>query len=197
MGCGDRWVETSLGFDIQYVGLDYPPTVNLGYAGSPDTFADAGCLPFSDASFDTVLLLDVLEHLPQPEAALAEARRVLKTGGKAIVQVPFLYPLHAEPHDFQRWMLHGLADLFTRHRLDVQETSWQGHPAETGAALLAIALAKNVVDSANGMPISIVLAPFPLAMIPCVNLFGWLIARLMSASAFMPLGYRMAGVKTE
>ena len=45
-------------------------------------------LPFADQTFDVVLLLDVLEHLPRPEPALAEAWRVLRPSGTLIVSVP-------------------------------------------------------------------------------------------------------------
>ncbi|MFN8470240.1 MAG: class I SAM-dependent methyltransferase [Caldilineaceae bacterium] len=40
--------------------------------------ADAGRLPFGDESFDVVTLLEVLEHIPHPEPALAEAARVAR-----------------------------------------------------------------------------------------------------------------------
>jgi ubiquinone/menaquinone biosynthesis C-methylase UbiE len=43
--------------------------------------ADLYELPFGDASFDDVFLCFVLEHLPEPERALAALRRVLKPGG--------------------------------------------------------------------------------------------------------------------
>jgi SAM-dependent methyltransferase len=45
-------------------------------------------LPFADGSLAVVCLLDVIEHLPRPGAALAEARRVLAPGGRLIVNVP-------------------------------------------------------------------------------------------------------------
>lgn len=46
--------------------------------------ADATCLPFTDASFDVVLTVWLLEHVPDPVAVLAEARRVLRPDGTLI-----------------------------------------------------------------------------------------------------------------
>lgn len=45
-------------------------------------------LPFPDASFDVVLSLDVLEHIPDTDAHLAEVARVLRPGGSYLVQTP-------------------------------------------------------------------------------------------------------------
>jgi SAM-dependent methyltransferase len=47
-------------------------------------------LPFDDATFDSITMLDVLEHLPEPRqrAVLAEFHRVLTDGGVLIVTVP-------------------------------------------------------------------------------------------------------------
>lgn len=50
--------------------------------------ADGYQLPFRDASFDAVLLIAVLEHTREPWRILAEARRVLTPGGRAIIVVP-------------------------------------------------------------------------------------------------------------
>lgn len=47
-----------------------------------------GLPQLADASFDVVLLLSVLEHLAEPEIALSEIHRILRPGGKALINVP-------------------------------------------------------------------------------------------------------------
>jgi len=50
-------------------------------------------LPFKDDSFDVVVMAEVLEHLPYPNITLGEIRRVLKTNGKFIGNLPLAYHL--------------------------------------------------------------------------------------------------------
>lgn len=50
--------------------------------------ADAAALPFPDRQFDIITALDVIEHLDDDRAALAELKRVLKPGGLLVVSVP-------------------------------------------------------------------------------------------------------------
>jgi SAM-dependent methyltransferase len=78
----------------------------------PYVASDAQRLPFLDKTFDLVLATEVLEHLPNPEAAAREITRVLRPGGRAIVTVPFLYPLHEIPSDFYRFTPWALVNLF-------------------------------------------------------------------------------------
>ncbi len=57
-------------------------------------------LPFADASFDTVFCVDVLEHVPKPDLALAEMRRVLKPGGLLLLSFG---PPWGHPHGKHTW----------------------------------------------------------------------------------------------
>ena len=121
----------------------YPTTMALGYEGRPGALADATALPLPDSSVDTVLLLDVLANLDDPEKAIYEAARILRGGGTCLLQVPFLYALHDEPLDYQGWTIHGLKKLFLRHGFQPEVSSTSNVPCTTAAALLSMATAKG------------------------------------------------------
>lgn len=53
---------------------------------------DGARLPFGDAAFDRVIASEVLEHVPDDQAACAELARVLKPGGRLAVTVPAWWP---------------------------------------------------------------------------------------------------------
>jgi SAM-dependent methyltransferase len=54
--------------------------------------ADGTRLPFADDAFDRVIAAEVLEHIPDDAAALAELARVLRPGGTIAVTVPAWWP---------------------------------------------------------------------------------------------------------
>jgi SAM-dependent methyltransferase len=56
------------------------------------TQGDATCLPYNDDSFERVIASEVLEHIPDDEAAFSELARVLKPGGTLAVTIPAEFP---------------------------------------------------------------------------------------------------------
>lgn len=85
-----------------------------------DVFCDLGkVLPFDDASFDTVIFSDVLEHLPDPALAMSEIARILRHGGVLLLNTPFLYWIHEAPHDFYRHTRFSLERLVREAGLEL------------------------------------------------------------------------------
>ncbi|MBX3725702.1 MAG: class I SAM-dependent methyltransferase [Xanthomonadales bacterium] len=179
VGCADRWVRGHLPEDAEYVALDYPATGAGLYRARPDLFGDAARLPIRSATFDTVVMLEVLEHLRYPREALAEARRVLTPGGIAIVSMPFLYPLHDAPHDYQRYTRHGLERELAASGLAIRHLQPSLGSVASAALLFNIALAGTVLTAARRRHPGALLAPALLALIPLVNLAGWLLGHLL------------------
>lgn len=80
-----------LGFTSLY-GLDLTSTsLTVAARRSPLSrlaTADAASLPFQDGAFDVLLSCDLIEHLPEMDQHLAEARRVLRPGGAYLIKTP-------------------------------------------------------------------------------------------------------------
>jgi GT2 family glycosyltransferase/SAM-dependent methyltransferase len=77
------------GATVVAVDLD-PAVANPVLAATGTTFvaADAVALPFRDGAFDAATLFDVLEHVPDDDAAAAEVRRVVRAGGHVVASSP-------------------------------------------------------------------------------------------------------------
>lgn len=97
---------------------------NVGHL--PDvhlTRANIYTLPYPDATFDAVILSEILEHIDDDVAALKEAMRVLKPGGVAAITVPHAnYPFWWDPINktleslFQTHIQHGMfAGIWANH----------------------------------------------------------------------------------
>jgi len=73
----------------RFVGVDLPdPELRSRWqaVGLSGAFADIARLPFPDDAFDLVLAIEVLEHVPNPPAALREVRRVARS--HVVLSVP-------------------------------------------------------------------------------------------------------------
>lgn len=65
-----------------------------------DIVSDIVNIPRPDASFDAIMCIEVLEHIPDPAKAIKELSRLLKKGGKLIITSPFSSVSHMTPYHF-------------------------------------------------------------------------------------------------
>jgi SAM-dependent methyltransferase len=78
----------------------------------PAVLFDAHDIPFEDGSFDGVIAQAVLEHVADPNRAVAEIERVLKPAGIVYAETPFMQQVHEGAYDFTRFTHLGHRRLF-------------------------------------------------------------------------------------
>jgi SAM-dependent methyltransferase len=115
---------------------------------------DAVELPFLSDTFERVYCSEVLEHLPDPPAALGEIRRVLKPGGVAVLSVPNESLINAFKTLLRRA---GLLRLLLRvgragyEMPDRMDDEWHLHTFDR-ASLLALIPPSLLVTHVHGVP---------------------------------------------
>jgi SAM-dependent methyltransferase len=98
-GCYDGYIVRRLRglAKIHGVGIDISPSAmalakqaakNEGLDGLEFVVTDGANLPFPDGSFDVVVCSEILEHVPDLDAVLAEIARVLVKGGRLYATMP-------------------------------------------------------------------------------------------------------------
>ncbi len=114
--------------------------VDLAWYNSLHSNADAHHIPFCSDSFDGVLVEEMLEHCHAPHLVISEIYRILKPGGKLIMTVPFLLPLHDRPIDYFRFTEYGLRYLLRSFGI----VSVQAH--HTGYGTLIVLLERLIME---------------------------------------------------
>ena len=141
-----------------------------------------GELPFDDGSFDTIILSDVLEHLYKPQTCWQNMSRVLRPGGKLIMNVPFYYPLHEKPFDYFRYTEFALRRFATDSGFSVVELQSLGGAPEVLADISAKLLARRRL----GRGVAIVVQSLCLSLRRSARK-----SRSSNKMARFPLGYAM------
>ncbi len=111
-GCGRSPYAGLIPCD-RYVGME------MSTRKRPDVAGSVMSLPFGSDSFDNLLCLEVIEHVCDPTAALAELHRVLKDGGHLYLTSPQMWYAHYEPFDYYRYTKSGLLHLLTTAGFDI------------------------------------------------------------------------------
>ena len=87
-------------------------SIDIDPERNPDILMSVNDLRFPQKSFDTVFLLEVLEHIPDFYNVPNSISRVIKPGGLVIVSTPFILGEHDLPNDYYRVTVNGLKYLF-------------------------------------------------------------------------------------
>ncbi|MCF6240441.1 MAG: methyltransferase domain-containing protein [Bacteroidales bacterium] len=94
---------------------------------NPDIVLDvANMQNIETESIDIVNAIELFEHVEKINEGINECFRILKTGGKLILSVPFLFPVHADPYDFQRWTITKWEKELTKAGFKIEKTEIMG-----------------------------------------------------------------------
>jgi SAM-dependent methyltransferase len=198
IGCSDQSLRKYISPEVHYIGLDYLTTAFQLYQTRPQIYGDAQSLPFLSESIDTVTLLDVLEHIPDASSALSEAFRILKPRGVVFVSVPFIYPIHDAPFDFQRWTSHGLKKMVENCGFQVEKEIAVGSPSQTAALISCIGAVRNTLELLKSYnPIGLLLLLILPVFVPITNIVGWTLGLMSRKDTIMPFSYKLILVKPE
>lgn len=87
-------------------------TLDIDERSKPDICCDIHDIKWQSNYFDTVIAIEVLEHLHDPQKAVNEIHRVIKKGGICIASTRFIYPYHPHPKDYFRYTWDSLNNIF-------------------------------------------------------------------------------------
>ena len=173
---GGRMVAAGERLGLEIVQLDIDPDRGA------DVVADL-CEWHSETPYDAIVCSEVLEHLWAPHQAVKNMWASLRDGGRLILTVPFVFPIHSAPHDYFRYTRHGLEVLLRDfHDVVIEDrTTW----AEAFGVL-----AVRMVRGRERRALALAVVPAVVAGYPLLRMMG----RLIPASE-MPTGYNVVAVR--
>ena len=164
-GCGTKPYEKILTKVDSYIGVDYKIEGREESQKKVDVFYDGKKIPFNDATFDSLLSTEVLEHVFNIDELLKEFNRVLKINGKAIITTPFMWEEHEMPYDFARYTTPALEYLYKKNGFEIIKNYKTGNQIEV-IFQFGINYFKNIIP--NNIFKQLLLVPF----IFLFNFFG-------------------------
>ena len=175
VGCADRSIAglvSSRG--VRYFGVEYPVWQDLysivTVKERPDSWIDIMHSGLLSDKFDVIMMIDVLEHISNPDRALRECYRSLRDGGTIILLVPFFIELHGGTEgeeDFVRITPSGFDAFLERAGFVDINTEKLGHFGDALVSLTSGFFLRNYFAS-KGLASALY---FIFAVISCLVLY--------------------------
>jgi len=146
-------------------------TLDVEKDSKPDICCDIHNIKWKSNYFDTVIATEVLEHLEEPQKAINEIHRILKSRGVCILSTRFIFPYHPVPRDYYRYTWDSLKYLFRNFR--------------------------SVEIHSHGGKLQVLWQMLNYRKTPGIflNIFNPLIARIPSGKTLFPCGFIVYAVK--
>lgn len=172
-GCGPKPYECLFSVD-KYVGLEFGESSHDHRDSQIDVLYDGRRIPFADVTFDSVLAVEVFEHVLDLEEILRELHRVMKPNGHMLITMPFAWEEHETPHDYRRYTSYGIATLLNKQGFEVIDINKSSNYVETCFQIWSAYASQRI------LPRNRILKPllFVLVISP-LTLLGIILARLL------------------
>jgi SAM-dependent methyltransferase len=150
-GCGNQPFRSAIiqhGFVYESLDVSQNKYNNVDYLCALDA-------PFKEFSlgvtkkYPLVLATEVLEHVSDWYAAIANIAFVMEPGGYALLTAPFFYPLHEEPYDFCRPTVHQFEKVSRSAGLEVHSIKKAGNAVDVIGTVLG---ASRITYTFRGRP---------------------------------------------
>ena len=191
VGCGSKPYEELFSQKKSYTGLEIDID-ETRQNPKVDAFYDGKVFPFKDGHFDSVVAFEVLEHVPDPDIFLKEAKRVLKPGGTFLVTVPFMVEEHAVPFDYGRYTTAYLRLIFEKHGFEVIDAR------KIGCGITVISQELNfIIHRSIKTPNRYLSTAIRIFFISIINVFGILSSLIIRRYDHLYLGTILAARKAK
>jgi len=130
---GAEQLTAALGVDLSADAVGY---ADERYANDRTGYLACDAMRFEDAEgFDTIVSIETIEHLPDPEGFVERLVGLLRPGGHLIGSVPITPSVDANPHHLHDFTDRSFRRLIGRHGLEVLDALVQDQPFGLRAVL--------------------------------------------------------------
>jgi SAM-dependent methyltransferase len=160
------------------------------------TYYDGRTIPFPDGAFDGAICIEVLEHVEDPDALMAEVARCLRQGATLLATVPWSARRHHVPHDYHRFTRERLQRLFEENgfgKVAIDERGTDISAIASKLVVLSLRLAPwhGLLRMLWTLPIFLLTLPVTTAFVVSAHIAEWLGAGAKED----PLGYFVSAVR--